>query len=209
MHDTRYRFVLFVFLSVTCVSSLRAEEIETDGLPFDRERINRYSLDHLPRSISIRQGDDVWLGYDLPRATIYKVWRAPAGEAGLKQTGFVMRSVGNTLYEDRSDEPWKLRRSGETVLLAIRYLGCSQRRGYFELRWELSHDADIVTLRERVPKTAGNETAVTREVQVDSLPPKAQLLFPLPAQRRWNLMTADGRPASSLGDSQWYRLTPR
>jgi len=207
MDDTIKRLILAILLGVACESSGQAEEVSNHDLPFDRERINRYSLDHLPRSISIRQGADVWLGYDLPRATIYKVWRAPDGEAGLKQSGFVTRSVGKTLFEDKSNESWELRRGGETTPLSIRYLGCSEREGHFELRWELTHDADVMTLRERVPMTA--ESTATREIRVESLPTDSRLLLPLPAQKGWNLMTAEGTAASSLTDNEWYLLTSR
>ena len=207
MDNTIKRFILCILLGVGCLSVADAEEVSTHDLPFNRERINRYSLDHVPRSISIRQGVDVWLGYDLPRGTLYKVWQAPPGEAGLKQSGFVMRSVGKTLYEDQSDETWKLGRGGEISPLGIRYLGCSEREGYFELRWELTHDADVVTLCERVSKTA--ENPVTREIQVESLPAGSRLLLPLPAYKGWDLMTAEGTPACSLTDTQWYRLTSR
>lgn len=207
MDNAVKRLLLSLLWSFAGVNAGHAEEVSVYDLPFDRERINRYSLDHLPRSISIRQGADVWLGYDLPRATIYKTWRAPDGEAGLKQSGFVTRSVGKTLFEDRSDESWTLRRGGENTPLSIRYLGCSEREGHFELRWELTHDADVMTLRERVPMNA--ENAVTRKIQVDSLPSGSRLLLPLPAQKGWHLVTADGTAASGLTDTQWYRLTSR
>jgi len=197
------RFILSILFGLACLSAAGAEEHD---LPFDREQINRYSLDHLPRSISIRQGEDVWLGYDLARATLYKAWRAPEGESGLKG-GFVMRSVGKAIYEDKSDETWILRRDGETSPLAIRYLGCTQRDEYFELRWELTHESNVLTLRERVPMTA--EKPVLREIQVEALPSGSQLLLPLPAQKRWKLLAADGTNATSLSDAQWYRLTSR
>lgn len=199
--------LLSTLLSLAGAGAGHAAEVSRGDLPFDRNRINRYSLDHLPRSISIRQGHDVWLGYDLPRATPYKVWRAPPGESGLKQSGFVTRSMGKTLFEDKSDEPWRLRRDGETSPVSIRYLGCSELEGHFELRWELTHDAGVLTLRERVPMTADN--SAMRQIRVESLPTGACLLLPLPAPRGWNLMTAEGTPAPGLTDTQWYQLTLR
>src|SRR5690606_23938027 len=117
---------LFVTL---CSTIAPAEEVSGLDLPFDRAQINRYSLDHLPRSISIRQGDDVWLGYDLQRAKLYKAWQAPEHQPGLKANGFVMRSVGRTLFEDKSNETWRLMRDGHIEPLTVRYLGCSQREG--------------------------------------------------------------------------------
>jgi hypothetical protein len=44
-------------------AALAASPTVAKTLPFDREVINRYSLDHLPRSLSIRQGSEVWLGF--------------------------------------------------------------------------------------------------------------------------------------------------
>ncbi|TVS16161.1 MAG: hypothetical protein EA424_14680 [Planctomycetaceae bacterium] len=207
MNSTMQHGLFAILLCAACGTIAYAEEPSSRELPFDRQRINRYSLDHLPRSISIRQGEDVWLGYDLQRAKPYKVWRAPEGEEGLKQSEFVMRSVGVTAFEDKSDDTWKLRRGGETTSLSVRYLGCSERVSHFELRWELTDDADIMTFRERVPITA--ETSVTREIQVEALPTGSQLLLPLSAKQGWNLMNAAGTPVASLTDAQWYRLTSR
>lgn len=207
MINMMQRSLLSILLCAICGSIAYAEEPSRGDLPFDRQRINRYSLDHLPRSISIRQGQSVWLGYDLQRAKLYKVWRAPDGEVGLKPSGFVMRSVGSATFEDKSDATWTLRRGGKTQSLSVRYRGCSERASHFELRWELSLDADVMTLRERVPITA--ETPVTREIQVAALPADSQLLLPPAAQQGWNLMNAEGTPAASLTDAQWYRLTSR
>ena len=39
------------------------------------------------------QGTDMWLGYDLERATVLKAWQAPAGKPGLIKSGFVTRST--------------------------------------------------------------------------------------------------------------------
>jgi len=207
MNSTLQYGLFAILLCAACGSIAYAQEPSGRELPFDRQRINRYSLDHLPRSISIRQGEDVWLGYDLQQAKPYKVWRAPEGEEGLKQSGFVMRSVGVTTFEDKSDATWKLLRGGETTSISVRYLGCSERASHFELRWEITHDADVMTLRERVPLMAQN--SVTREIQVEALPVGSQLLLPLSAKQGWNLMNAAGTPVASLTDAQWYRLTSR
>jgi hypothetical protein len=205
MNSTMQRWILSLLLCAAWRSIADAEELSSRELPFDRQRINRYSLDHLPRSISIRQGEDTWLGYDLQRAKLYKLWRAPEGEVGLKQSGFVMRSVGVTTFADKSNETWKLQLGGEATAISIRYLGCSERASHFELRWELTHGADAMTLRERVPITAA--TRVTREIQVEGLPAGSQLLLPMSAQQGWNLMTTEGTPVASLTDAQWFRLT--
>src|SRR5688572_22514829 len=74
------------------------------SLPFDRQVINRYSLNGRPRSLSLRQGEDVWLGYDLEQAKPFKVWQAPAGKPGLSMRGFVARSEGVTWFEDATSE---------------------------------------------------------------------------------------------------------
>lgn len=196
------RILLSILLSACCSLGVQAEETK---LPFDRASINRYSLDHLPRSISIRQGKDTWLGYDLERAKLYKAWQAPPGEAGLKASGFVMQSIGKTLYEDKSNNTWRLKLGGETTTLAIRYLGCTQRDDSFELRWELKHDAGAMTLRERIAMVA--EEPIARTLQVESLPPGGQLLLPTPMQKAWNLTTAQGETARHLSEPQWYQLS--
>src|SRR5687768_17008447 len=57
-----------------------AAPVTEPTLPFDRDLINRYSVDGRPRSIAIRQGRDVWLGYDLEQAKLFKIWRAISGK---------------------------------------------------------------------------------------------------------------------------------
>src|SRR6056297_4314349 len=115
MVSTMQRCIFLILLCAAWRSIADAEELSSRELPFDRQRINRYSLDHLPRSISIRQGEDTWLGYDLQRAKLYKLWRTPEGEVGLKQSGFVMRSVGVTTFADKSNETWKLQWGGKAT----------------------------------------------------------------------------------------------
>ena len=188
--------------SASATASPRAEI-----LPFDREIINRYSLDHLPRSLSIRQGKDVWLGYDLERGKLYKAWRAPADKPGLSASGFVTRSRGTTWYEDKSTETWQLRREGKVVPLAIRYLGCSQREDSFELSWELRHEAGALTLVERIPMAAApDEGRVVRELRAESLAADETLLLPLPARETWKL-NRNGDGVRALTGNGWHRLT--
>ncbi len=198
------RFLLAILLGAWCSLSAQADEAK---LPFDRAQINRYSLDHLSRSISIRQGDDFWLGYDLQRGTLYKAWQAPEGKAALKASGFVMKSVGKTLYEDKSDATWKLQTGDRTAALTVRYLGCSQRDEHFELRWELKHDSTIITLRERVPMDAAQP--IVRQLQVESLPDGAQLFPPKPVLAGWTLTSTKGQVSSHLSSPQWYQLHSR
>lgn len=196
-----------VLLAVAFSGAADAEEANSRDLPFDRGRINRYSLDHLPRSISIRQGSDRWLGYDLQRAKLYKAWQAPSGEPGLKASGFTVRSVGQTWYEDRSEETWRLERAGEIAPLTVRYLGCSQRETHFELSWHLTLGAEVMTLRERVPLAEAEQTV--REIRIDSLPRGSQLLPPRPTQNGWELKNPEGELAGGLSDSKWYRISSR
>lgn len=176
-----------------------------ETLPFDRENINRYSLDHLPRSLSIRQGKDVWLGYDLGRGKLYKVWQALAGKPGLTTSGFITRSVGTPWYEDQSGETWSLRTGEKTVPLTVRYLGCSQREGFFELSWELRHDGGALKLQERISMTAAPAgDRVTRELRVESLGAGESLLPPPAAREVWKL---NSQPAAALAGRDWHRLT--
>jgi len=183
--------------------------VETGAtLPFDREVINRYSLDRIPRSLSIRQGKDVWLGYDLERARLYKVWQAPAGKPGLMATGFTARSMGTTWFENRSGETWELQRLGKTVPLTIRYLGCSQRETYFELTWELRHDTGFVKLLERIPRLAAPAVGrAVRELRVESLGAGEALLLSPPARKEWKLVSDGGPALRALTGTSWHRVT--
>ncbi len=192
-----------IFLALLLVRLTGADE-----LPFDREVINRYSLDNLPRSLSIRQGEDVWLGYDLERAKVFKTWQAPEGKPGLIQSGFVTRSAGTDMFEDTSGQTWILQRAGKTVTLTIRYLGCSQRKTYFELSWELRHDKGVVTLLNRIPMAASSRAKrVALEIRADSLAADERLLVPESAQKAWKLTVSEGQMAGALTGHDWHKFT--
>lgn len=201
---------LAVLLSV---SLARAAELSVNdstekgaSLPFDPGVINRHSLDHLPRSLSIRQGPDVWLGYDLERAKVYKVWQAPAGKPGLIAKDFVTKSAGTMWFEDTTSETWRLQREGRSVPLTVRYLGCSQRGDHFELSWELRHASGTLKLQERVRWTAAPAAQrVVREIRVADLAAGDVLLPPVVAGKKWK-WAADGSGAA-LTDTEWHRVT--
>ena len=180
------------------------------SLPFQRTVINRYSLDDLPRSLSIRQGHDVWFGYDLERGALRKVWQAPAGKPGVITTHFVTRSAGTVWFEDASTETWQLQRPGKIVPLKLRYQGCAQRETHFELTWELQHDAGTLTLRERIPRAGATTTAgrAVRELRVEHLAAGEALLPPSPARTAWQLST-DGVAVTALTGTAWHHFTLR
>ncbi len=204
------------FLALLCASAVLAAGATpvpppTPGpdpaLPFDRTVINRYSLDGLPRSLSIRQGDDVWFGYDLERGVLRKVWQAPAGKPGVLTAAFLARSSGTAWFNDTSGETWQLDRQGKTVPLALRYLGCTQRDTHFELTWELRHDSGTLTLRERIPRTGAAAPArAVRELRVENLGAGETLLLPRPARSVWR-SASNGTAAPALSDAAWHRLT--
>lgn len=194
-------------------SRLSAEELRETTLPFDREVFNRYSLDHLPRSISIRQGDRTWLGYDLEQAKLYKAWQAPDGQTGLKPAdpsvgSFVVRSRGTGWFEDRSESTWELQRDDSTVPLQIRYLGSSQRQEHFELQWELKSASGKRKLDERIPMRLkpGTSARVVREIRVEPLMKGETLLLPRLAREDWELIDDEDRAVPALTTSNWYRL---
>lgn len=192
---------------VSAVTMTAAEPVEP-RLPFSSDVISRLSLDGKPRSLSIRQGADVWLGYDLERATVFKAWQAPPGKPGLTKSGFSTRSTGTTWFEDASNAAWELRRKEQTVPLAIRYLGCSQRTDHIELRWELRHDAGTLTLLERVPLIAAQDKSrVVRELRVETLATGESLLLPAPVRQTWKLSMDQIVAATALTGTQWHRLT--
>lgn len=178
--------------SITLLALLVSSSVFAEGLPFDRSTINRYSLDGVPRSISIRQGD-TWLGYDLERATVMKVWRPRPGEAGLTGS-FTVRSVGETLFEDKSDQGWIL--NGEAV--DVRYLGCTQGKESFVLRWELSNGTRTLRLHERITTDSGD--GVWRELRVTGLEEADSLEVPAASAESWNLN-------GNLTTGSWIQIT--
>ena len=168
--------------------AVSSASLASDPLPFDREAINRYSVDGIPRSLSIRQGADVWLAYDLERATVFKVWQAPTGRPGLIATEFTVKSSGTTWFHDPSAAPWELVRHGRPVPLKVRYLGCTQRADGSELSWELRHDTGALILRERVAHAAAAPAERSRrELRAESLAPGEVLRLPAPARDAWNV----------------------
>lgn len=170
------------------------------ALPFDREVISRLSLDGKPRSLSIRQGPDVWIGYDLERATVFKAWQAPAGKSGLTKLTFVTRSVGKALFEDTTSNSWTLQRGGKTLSLAIRYLGCTDAADHIALRWELKHGDDVMKLHEHIPLAAAAPTErVLRELRVESLPAGSSLQLPESAQKAWKVKGSTTAALTSAG----------
>jgi hypothetical protein len=195
-------------LGAMAATSIVAQEAKSSVLPFHREAINRYSLDHLPRSLSLRQGADVWFGYDLERAKLYKLWQSPANGSGLEKKDFVVRSVGEAWYEDKSDALWQLQRHDHFVPVRVRYQGCSHHQEHFELRWELTCDGETCLLFERIPSAVDATSArAVRELRVEGLKPGAALVPPLSKQNIWKLTKIDGTASPSLVGTQWYRMT--
>lgn len=212
MHSDRLRLhgvVLVCNLLLSVHSTVvRAAEPAAEPLPFAAETISRLSLDGKPRSLAVRQGTDIWLGYDLERAAVFKAWRAPQGKSGLVKSGFTTRSTGQALFEDTTQAVWELRRGESTLPLNVRYLGCSHRKDHVELRWELRHDATAIKLYERVEQ-AGVSAAdrVARELRVDELPPDDLLLPPAPVREMWKIQDEKGTSTSALRGAGWHRLT--
>jgi len=199
---TKRAFPLCAAWSAIVSAAVATAESPAGSLPFAPERISRLSLDGKPRSLAIRQGPDIWLGYDLERATLLKVWQASPGKPGLIKSGFTTRSSGTSRFEDASDAGWQLQRGRSTVPLAVRYLGCSHCDEHVELRWELRHDTLSLRLFERVPFSAATEPVasepaasepageagpVVRELRVEGLPPGDSLLPPATIREAWKL----------------------
>lgn len=179
------------------------------ALPFDPAVISRLSLDGVPRSLAICQGGSTWLGYDLERALVFKVWQAPAGKAGLSVSGFVTRSLGEVRFEDKAKAGWEWRGEGgdDVFPLKIRYLGCSQREDGFELSWDLQGDKTRLRLRERIALAAPSGGVAMRELRVEGLGEGESLLLPSATRSQWDLRNEIGEPVDSLGGSGWHRLT--
>ncbi|MDP1587767.1 MAG: hypothetical protein Q8M07_08505 [Prosthecobacter sp.] len=178
------------------------------ALPFDPNVISRLSLDGKPRSLAIRQGAEVWLGYDLERATVFKTWQAPVGKPGLIKAGFATRSAGEAWFTDQTDDGWQLRRDGQTLPVKVRYLGCSHPEKHIELTWELQHDAAALKLHERIPLAAAPVAdRVVRELRVESLAEGEELLPPAAMRKAWKITNESKATATSLTGTAPHRFT--
>lgn len=190
-----------------CVSLSHAGENDAT-LPFDPARICRLSLNDLPRSISIRQGENVWIGYDLEKATVLKVWQSPAGNPGLIIRSFKAYSKGTSWFEAKETEGWSLSKGGRKAPLAVRYLGSTQQDKHFLLRWELSQAGKKFVLSERIPMSITDaDKKVTREVRVEFIEPGEVLSHPMIKREGWELTNSEGQLVPTLTGTQWHRLS--
>jgi len=200
------RFFLLFLLSgiLSAAPQLRS----SDSLPFDPAEICRYSIDNIPRSLSIRQGADVWFGYDLEQARVFKVWRAPADKPGVVVNSFKAQSSGTALFEGKAGEGWQIKIDGKSIPLIPRYLGSTEQEGNFELRWELSHPAGTITLSERIPKTkAPDRSEPYRLVRIESLAPGVLLVLPEMYRETWVLTDPEGKTVSTFTGPDWHQLS--
>lgn len=180
------------------------------ALPFDPAEISRLSVDQIPRSVSIRQGADIWFGYNLEKALLFKVWKAAKDKPGLIRKDFKTQSSGKVLFESKSDQAWLIERNGKEIQPVIRYLGCTENDADFELRWELRHPGARLQLSERIPKSpAGDSSRAIRELKVHHLEKGTSLILPSAYQKDWILTGPGEATAKSINGSDWHRLSLR
>jgi len=200
------RFFLLLLVSgmLTAAPLLRS----SDSLPFDPAKICRYSIDNIPRSLSMRQGDDVWLGYDLEKAQVFKVWKAPAEKPGVVVNSFKAQSSGTALFEGKDRVGWQMKIDGKSVPLTPRYLGCTEQDEYFELKWELSYPDGAIILSERIPTTRKPDKSKThRLVRMESLEPGVSIVLPEIYREAWILTDAEGKTVSTFTGPDWHQLS--
>ena len=200
-------FPAFLLGMLAVVITSRAEG-EGKELPFDPAKISRLSLDQIPRSLSIRQGADIWLGYDLEKAVVFTVWKAPKGKPGLMIKGFKALSVGTAWFQIKTGEVWQLKAGEKKLPLTVRYLGCTQAKEHIELSWELSHTDGMIKLSERIPTANTNgKVRVYRELRAESLKAGGALILPPAYQDTWVLTNPEGKSVKSISGKAWHRLS--
>lgn len=177
------------------------------GLPFDPRTLSRLSVDGRPRSLAVRQGDGLWLAYDLEQARPFKCWQAPADKPGLLRKDFTTQSAGETLWEAKPPAPWQWARPAAAAPDAIRYLGCSDRGGLIELRWELRQGDRALLLHERVSQAPATGARALREVRVTGLQPGESLTPPGLGPAAWQLADSAGTAVKAITTSAWHRLS--
>ena len=204
--------VIFLALlgAITFLFTVANADEEKKELPFDPAKISRLSLDGVPRSLSIRQGADTWLGYDLEKALSFKVWQAPKDKPGLVVKGFKTVSAGTTWSNTKLGESWQLNDKGNEAEPTVRYLGCTQMDKQIELSWELIHPRGIIQFRERVPTVAASGTVrVYRELRAESLKDGMSLVLPPTYRDGWELTCPEGKTVKSITGPGWHRISLR
>lgn len=200
----------FLLLIVFGLSAATPPGRAAGTLPFDPAQICRLSIDDIPRSVSIRQGADVWFGYDLEKALVFKVWQAAKGKPGVILKSFKAQSAGAAMFEGKKAEGWLMKIDGKNVPLSIRYLGCTQNKDYFELRWELAHPDGTIKLSERIARApAKGSPRAHRELRVESVPRGVSLELPAVYREAWQLTGPDGNPVKSFTGPAWHQLSLR
>ena len=200
-------FPAFLFAMLALVISSRADGDDRE-LPFDPAKINRLSLDQIPRSLSIRQGADIWLGYDLEKAMVCKVWKAPNGKPGLIVKNFKTISVGTAWFQNKAEEVWQLKAGEKKIPLNVRYLGCTQTKEHIELSWKLSHPDGMIKLSERIPTANTNDKVrVYRELRAESLKAGESLILPPAYRGTWVLTNPEGKSVKSIAGKAWHKLS--
>ncbi|MEC5127809.1 hypothetical protein VSU19_13670 [Verrucomicrobiales bacterium BCK34] len=206
LREGRFRLFLLLCGALAMSQPGRAEE----ALPFAPSQICRYSVDNIPRSIAIRQGAGIWFGYDLEKALVFKVWKSPENKPGVIVKSFKAQSSGAALFEGETSEGWQIARGGKSLPLTARYLGCTQHKENFELRWELRYPDGTINMSERIavtPATAG--APPTRELRVESLPEGASLALPAAYFEAWELTGPDRKPVKTFTAAAWHQLSLR
>lgn len=184
-------------------------QAEETPLPFDPGRICRSSLDGVPRSLSIRQGELSWLGYDLERGTPFHVWRAEPGTPGLLVNGFTTRSKGDARFTDSTEDTWSVsRKMGQVVPATLHYLSCSERGDSIELNWEIRHEGGSIRIRERVPHQPRETQPVQafRIIEITGLKPGWKLHPPKSTADAWTLSDVSGKTVSAIESDGTHRL---
>ncbi len=99
---------------------------------------------------------------------------------------------------------------GKNVPLSIRYLGCTQNKENFELRWELSHPDGTIKLSERIATApAAGSPRAPRQLRFESLERGISVELPAAYLEAWLLTGPDGKPAKSFTGSAWHQLSLR
>lgn len=200
-----FRYLCLSFFPLLAASSALGEP---RSLPFDPEAFSRLSVEDRPRSLALRQGQGIWLAYDLEQAVVFQCWQAPEGKPGLLKRDFTTRSSGKTLCVVETPVVWQWMSGQVAEPCSVRYLGCADRADHVELRWEL-RGGGVRTLQicERVARAGAQAARVVREIQVKGLRPKEKLLIPGLGADAWHLSTFTGEPAHAITDEAWHQLS--
>lgn len=157
---------------VSCGGEEKQAEIERPHSPW----VFRSVMDSMPRMITLALHDNLWVSYSAERGLLYKVWKGSVNFDGAVYTtlhGPQPSSLGNSWFENNSENSWKVRKGGKEIRSTVQYRGHQIGEGRAQLNYELVlEDGTKIQVSEQ-PEYISNKSGQTgfeRTFQTKNVP---------------------------------------